>query len=345
VGNVYTFNVASGTAAIAAATLPAAGESSVLVYYATQSEMVTANLEDLCDAAVSGKTVGATVAGIDQMASEGVSLTLGDSYAETSIDGPVSFTAVPDGNLDLVGYLWSYTASPNRMILRRDLNPADGADLSPIDFDGSEAFDPITAQITLQGGSGVGGAWFMEYATSPSAGACYYAPLDDAAYVASPITMPGAPPAQQQAGDFHVVTATDGLFTVSETFATLANRTISFGAALPAPTITDITGAAAYRRLRAELTLPAEYNSITTFALTDPSGDHGIAAIATAGWLGGLNVSLEIPELSGLAGWDDAWAPSGSVTTDWGFIGYGWSGDDCTEGAREVTAITAGSVG
>lgn len=343
-GDTYTFNVASSKAAIAIATMPGAGQSAVFVLYATQTELVTGNLEDLCDVVRTGKTVNASVSGINAANSEYANLGLGDATTQAWADGGVSFTAVPDGNLDLVGFKSSQADATDRMIFMRDLNPAAGSNIGTIDF-ATNGFDPLTATITLQGGGGGGGSWEVEYATSPGAGVCYYAPLQSGLLSGNTFTARGAPAGQQQAGDFHYVTATEGLNTVSETFATLANRTIIFGQALPTPTITDISGAGAYRRVRAELTLPAEYNSLATIGLFDASGDHSIAAMATAAWLGGLNVSIEIPNLSGLAGWDDGWAPTSAVTSNWGFTGYGWTGNDCTEGAREVSSTVVGTVG
>ena len=142
------------------------------------------------------------------------------------------------------------------MIFMRDLNPAAGSDIGTIDF-ATNGFDPLTATITLQGGGGGGGSREVEYATSPSAGVCYYAPLQFGSLSGNTFTAHGALAGQQQSGDFHYVTATEGLKTVSETFATRANRTIIFGQTLPTPTITDITGAGLYRRIRAELTFLA----------------------------------------------------------------------------------------
>lgn len=343
VGDTYTFNVASSTAGIAIATAPAGGGSGVFVLYATQSELVTGDLSDVCDVVATGKTVNANVTGINVANNEQATVSLADATAQTSVDGLVTFHAVPDGNLDLVGFKSSNNDATDRMIFMRDLNPADGANIGNIDFP-TNGFDPISATITLVGGPGGGGTWEVEYATSPSTGVCYYAPLQTGSYIGSEFTARGAPAAQQQSGDFHVFSATEYLSTVSQMFATLGARSITFGQALPAPTITDITGASAYRRLRAQLTLPAEYNSMATFGLADNSGDHSIAVLATAAWLGGLSVTVEVPDLSGAAGWDDAWAPASSATTNWMFRASGWSGDDCTEGAREVSTGVVGTV-
>lgn len=344
VGDTYTFNVASSTAAVAVTTEPAVNQSAVFVLYATQAELVGGDLSELCDVVSSGKTVNATVAGINPMLGEGAALTLGDAVVEAQQDGPVSWTTVPDGNVNLVGYKWSQLGTTDRMLIQRGLAPAAGSDLGTLDFAGSGAFNPVAATVTVQGGSGDSGSWETEYATSPSPGVCHYASLDAFFYTGNQFAAGGAPVGQQQANEFHVITLTDGFNYVSQAFAQWQDRTLSYGAAIPAPTITDVTGALAYRRLRAEATLPAEYNSLQTLALSDDSGDRGIAVLATADFLGGQSVTLEVPDLTGAAGWDDLWAPSSASATNWIFQASGWTGTECVEGAREVSRIQMGMV-
>ena len=70
-----------------------------------------------------------------------------------------------------------------------------------------------------------------------------------------------------------------------------------------------------------------------------------LTAVVTPGWRGGSDLAIEIPDFKPVPGWDDAWAPEKTSTTDWLLSAYGWSGLDCTEGAREVTTITTGTVG
>jgi hypothetical protein len=153
-------------------------------------------------------------------------------------------------------------------------------------------------------------------------------------------TVPGAPSGQQLAGEFHVVRVLQGFSSVSETFATLANRTIQPAPALPAPTITDVSGA--YRRIRAELTLPSSYNGGALVNISD--GARSISVSATAAWLGGLAVSLEIPDFGGTAGWNNAWGPPTSSSTGWGVSATGATGAQCTEGARTVSTVVSGQV-
>ena len=154
----------------------------------------------------------------------------------------------------------------------------------------------------------------------------------------------GAPGVEQDADDFHVAIlsamSTIGRRTVDEAFHTLADRTVRLGAALPVPTLTDVSGAANYLRLQAGFVLPAEYDNFTFFGYGDSSS--GVMILASSGAKAG-NVSFSPPDLSGLSGWTDSWAPAGSVTWSLGAFGQTGEESECTEGWRRVTAIVSGS--
>lgn len=343
VGDVYSFDIASAKAGVAIKTTSSTGGTSVVAFYATQSEFVSLNAEELCDTLQpTGKTVTGSVSGLGT--GEQAMLSLGDATTQAPADGSVTFDAVPSGNLDLVGFKSSVGDATDRMIFMRDLDPSAGADIGTIDF-AANGFDPASGTITVQGGSLGAGQWEVDYATSPITGVCYVAPLQSGSYSGTQFTARGAPSGEQQSGDFHVFKAREGINSVSESFADMMAHTISFGQALPTPTITDISGTGAYRRVRVELTLPSDYNSIAQIAVTDNAADRGIAALATPGWLGGLSVSIEIPDLTGATGWNDSWAPTSASTSNWLFLATGASGDTCTEGARSVNTGAAGTIG
>ncbi|MDH3205821.1 MAG: hypothetical protein OEO79_04375 [Gemmatimonadota bacterium] len=340
--DVYTFSASGPRVGIAAATEPAPGESNVLVYYAGIAELIAVVGPDLCDAPASGKTVTATVAGIGP--SEFGALTLGSSTIfPVTGNGGWTFTNVPDGNLDLVGYKADLLNTTDRMTIIRDLNPPDATDIGTIDF--GSGFVPDVATITVPAGAEF---WEVEYGTTPAVvGTCYYAPLQSGPLTGNTFTARGAPAIQQQGGDFHLLSAasvTGGFWTVSEAFVTLANVSITAGPALPMPTITDVTGSAGYKRVLAEVTWPAGFNEVVWLSLSDGTGDHAVAVFATAAWVGGFDVALEVPDFTGLLNWDDAWAPAPASPADWSFSASGWSGTECTNGYREYASTQTGTV-
>ena len=343
VGDTYTFTVTSSSVGVAIAVEETTTSSGVFVLYATPTELTTGNLAELCDVVFVGKTVTGTVAGIDPTLGESATLSLADASTQVTQDGAFGIEGVPDGIVNFVGYKQSQAGSSDRMILDRGLEPADGEDIGTYDF-GTQGFDAVSATISVQGGSADTGSWQTEYASSPSAGICHYAPMNGFLYSGNQFTTGGAPAAEQQAGEYHVVTLVDGLNSVSETFSDWQNRSIAFGEAIPTPTITDITGAGDYRRLRAEVLLPAEYDALASLSLVDDTGNRAFAVFATAAWLGGLDVTLEVPELGDVAGWDDTWVPPATSSTDWIFTASGSTGTECTDGAREVSRSHLGSV-
>lgn len=345
--DAYTFSVSADDVGVAFATTPSGTESSVTALYSTSTELAAMSLDGLCDVAPTGKTVNASVGGLNEAGDIG-RLTLGDATAEPFLNGPVEFTGVPDGNLDLVGYKESFGNAADLMLLARDFEPMHAADIGTFDFDAS-GFSPTTATITPTGAVG-SLAWEVDYVTEPATDVCYHAPLVSGFMASSaPFTARGAPDAEMAAGDLHSVTlrgGENGLGTVSETFTSLSSdRTIDFGPALNEPVITDITGGAAYRRVRADATIPTGYNGSASVALVDDAAETSIAVLATPGWLAGLNVSLEIPDLSGVGGWDAAWVPGAAGTTQWLFSASGTSGVECSNGYREFTTFELGSVG
>ena len=347
VSDTYTFSVSADEVGVAIASTPSVTESSVTALYTTTGELATISLEGLCDVVPAGKTVTASVGGLNETDDIG-QLTLGDATAQAFLNGAVEFTGVPDGNLDLVGYKETTSNTADLMLLARDFEPLDGADIGSFDF-ATIGFSPATATMTP---SGVMGslAWEVDYVTAPATDVCYYAPLVAGFMMTSaPFTARGAPDSEMDAGDLHSVTLTggeNGLRTVSETFTSLSSdRTIDFAAALNEPVITDITGGAAYRRVRADATLPTGYNGFASIGLVDDGGERTIAVLATPAWLGGPSIALEIPDFTGAGGWDATWVPGAASITEWLFSASGTSGSECSDGYREFMTFEMGSLG
>ena len=347
VGGSFTFSVASTTAGVAWTVESGGGtQSTVVVQYATQGELVSGQFGSLCDAAAAGKTVGGSFTGLSL--DETGNVTLGGITQPLATNGSVTWEDVPSGLVDLVGYKGSMAHAGDRMLIARGLDPAAGGSIGARDFT-TDGFDPVSATITAPGPLAEVAALTMSYATTPSAGVCHVAPLwtEFTDFMDNDFVMYGAPGAEQEAGDQHVVTATaattTSVATLTESTTALSSRTLSFGAVLPTPTITELTGP--YRRIRSEVTMPAEYNGFASVFVSDVGGDRSIIVQATQAWLGGLSVSLEIPDLSSVSNWDATWGPTTAVNSDWGFSANGSTGSICTDGARQVSRTAIGTVG
>jgi hypothetical protein len=159
----------------------------------------------------------------------------------------------------------------------------------------------------------------------------------------------------QRATDFHQIYVTgttqtsplsppSATRTVYEWFRVLGNRTITLPAAMPAPTITTLTGP--YKRLQATYSEPADYQLNTLFAYTESTALRFASVSASLGYLGSTNATLALPNFDGLANWNNAWPPATSSTGFWSTQANGnnfGAGGACVENARLVGAGRLGA--
>lgn len=259
-----------------------------------------------------------------------------------------SISGVLDGTHDLVGFKSDPTApgTAERGLLRRDVVVSGNGSVGTVDFTGTESFSAASATITVGGllGSETDTLQSMSYhvgAACTAAGLGLGGPISSGSFTAY-----GIPGAQQRVTDFHriAITATTGtsdLRSVSESFHTLSARTVTLGAALPTPTIGDLGGP--YKRLSATFTLPGDYQT-SSFQYLDAAAPKGVTIFASAAFLGGSSVSLGLADFSGLAGWDNNWAPGASTTGTWDISGTGSTGGSiCAENARLRLANRSGT--
>jgi hypothetical protein len=343
--DVYQFNITAGKGGVAWVVL-GTGTSVINVQYYSQAEMTAATLT-FCGAAATGKTVNATVANLPGGAQGRVSF--GGGFAAALANGPVQLTNVLDGSHDLVGYAGQLLGpgATDRVFLARGLNPANGGSLGTVDFAGAGSFAVTPGTITLNGGAG--GEIYsqgMFYLT----GSCVTSVLYSiGTFAGSPFTAYGIGTANQAATDLHrlTVTAIQGTTdfrTVTEDFKNIGTRTMTLPGALGAVTASNAAGP--YKRPMLVTTFPAELSSSAVMTFSDQTvAGKGGSIIATAAWLGGLNVSLTLPDFSALAGWSNAWAPATGDQVMWTLSGSGTNlTSACQEGGRLVSATRTGTI-
>jgi len=344
--DIYQFNITSGKGGVAWVVL-GTGSSTINVNYYSQAEMTAATL-NFCGAAATGKTVNATVANLPGGAQGRVSFAGG--FTAALANGPVQLTNVLDGAHDLVAYagpLLGPTAA-DRVFLARGLNPANGGSLGTVDFTGAGSFAVTPGTITLAGGAG-GEVYSqgMFYLTGASCvGSVLYS---IGSFAGSPFTAYGIGTANQAATDFHrlTVTAIQGTTdfrTVTEDFKNIGNRTLTLPSALG--TVTASNAAGPYKRPMLVTTFPAELNSSALMFFSDQTVvGKGGTITATAAWLGGLNVSLTLPDFSALSGWLNTWAPATGDQVQWTLSGSGTNlTAACQEGGRVVQSTRIGTI-
>jgi len=341
--DVYQFNITQSKGGLAYVLLGASSTSQISVLYFSQTELTAAPL-NFCTETPSNRTVNGTVANLG--AGLQATISFGGGSVNAFLDGPFQLTDTENGPRDLVAYIRPVAgiSGTDKIFFSRGLNPASGGSVGTVDV--NAAVTAGAGFMTLVGGTGAETVvQSMSYSTGAechSVGSLYTANVS-----APPTFYAYGAPSGQPATDFHDLTVTalagSGLFrSVTEVFHAMAARNITLPSILPVPAISDAGGP--YQRPMVVTTLPADLNSSAVFSYTDQTavGKSGVIS-ATAGWLGGLNVSLTLPDFSALPGWNNAWAPGTGDGLQWVFAGSGNNlSSMCQEGGRVATSVRSG---
>jgi hypothetical protein len=323
----------------------AAVESYTLnIFYGSQTELNGAGTTRCLPGA--GKTVNGTVAGLTASGTtqQSASISLGPSSASASpAQTSFSLKNVPDGNLDLIAGRTTTTISGtdfsfalDKLIIRRGVNAAANSTLPVLDFGSAEAFDPVQANLTIANLGTDIAASLTYYVTGGGTGTTGAALFTLPFPSAGPFKYLGVPAAKQAAGDLHVVTAlafpsltaTDQIRAAALYFKDPTDRTITLGPALTAPTVTA-TPTTPYVRFRATGPIQTQYNqSISvSFSQSNTTIARTVSISASAAYLAGLTTyDFQVPDFTGVAGWDNNWGPKAGIQTTWSVSGFAFTG-------------------
>jgi len=299
----------------AAASRSAIGRQSLVEVYETaviyaSTEELVADATGPCVPGEDTKTVTGTVTGVAAgqygVVSLGGSTTYFDGAASTN---PVSFTDVPPGPVDFVGSrIVTPGLAPDRIIVFRNLDVPDGGALpSTIDFNGPATSTPAVANATITGGGADRLEIFVVVFTANSDMLLW---SDLAPSTAAVRPWAGLAPSVMAAGDFHELLTfasppgTPGTFRVAGKYVgPVSAQSLPLGPALPAPTISQVSGGA-YPRYRFQGTFGAEYNKTAYIELT--SDGNMLSILATGAYLTAsqspLAYDFVTPAVAGLAG-------------------------------------------
>jgi hypothetical protein len=259
-----------------------------------------------CSAGEPGKTVHATVSGLEQ--TDEVYAMLGSSIAFGQGAGQLRFDGVPAGPLDLVATrrIWETNAlRVPRVIVRRSQDIAFNASLAPVDFASAEAATPVPHTIT-----------FTETAPATSVG--FQIDFITASDTRTPIgwaatggtaTGYSLPTSILVPGDRHLMGAAAFGPGLQRSFAYLyasgADRTFSFG---PEPNAPVFRPAPAGVVVRASVVSQPEYAALVRLSLGAPS--HAVELVATREYFGGTpeTWTLDVPDLRGVPGFQASWS-------------------------------------
>jgi hypothetical protein len=325
--------------------------------YATADELNLVG-EDWCGRFQGGKRVSGTMAGLG--GDDAAMVTLGNSSIHVpGTDPDFTLLTVPDGPRDLIAARNRPASGPSyatdRVILRRGLDPADGASLPAIDFDAAEAFEPVTRQVSIGNLAGEAASPTVSYATANRAHGALYIPAPAPAGIQE---FPAVPAARQEQGDLHVLlVGTEGVEVgdqvrsrmATTVFRVASDQSVVLGPAPAAAAVTTV-GTAPYLRLRVQATRQQVYGDHIHFGYGTTSGAVSLSAtVAYFGATPPTTWDFSLPDLAP-AGYDPSWGPfPGGFLTLWHLFTSGWEGQPGAlawpvDGLRSLIGVVAGAL-
>ncbi len=331
--NVYSFAVATGTGAIAYV-LPRNSGTQLVVFYGSLTDLQEQGTHACAAGTGPVKTVSGTVANTGTASS--VLLSLGDAFKFLGgAAGAFTMNNVPPGPLDLIAATLGTSGGNTqllRMVLRSNQNLPDNGVLAAVDFTGAESFAPNTATLTMQNTLGHIIAMSEFYHSAYTAFAPLY--FESTSSSATTRTIYGVPTARMGLGDVLWISADALTGTGSSTeFRTAAigksittDAALAFGPPLDPPQVT-VLASVPYPRLRSLFLWQQEYPGFWQADFTQSTGANRRALIqVTSGYRGPASpVVIDIPDLSGVAGWSNSYGLAPGVQANWTTMAAGWS--------------------
>ncbi len=249
----------------------------------------------------------------------------------------------------------SFSLNLAKMIIRRNLNPAAGSALATVDFGASEAFAPVTKNLTITNLGTDVSAVLGIYFTTNNTFATYFTDFTGGGATR---TYPGVPSANQassrsphpRARRVPSLTGTTPQREALFAFHTAVDQTFALGPALSTPTVSTLT-ATGYARLRAAINVQSQYNKLFTFNATQAGGaPREVTIQQTVGYSSASALNLDVPDLSGVSGFDVNWGLKAGAFTNWTVTGTGWPGTvgvgqpPFTDGASYMFASFPGTI-
>jgi hypothetical protein len=349
---VFQHSFASNRGAIATVFQTAQGATGLGVLYGMPEELASAGINSprFCGPAAVKRIVG-TVAGLD-----GTELAIirGGSGSVALAEPGEDFTLddLTPGPRDILAARETFDAAGGQrltqFILRRGVDLPDNARLPVLDFDSPEAFAPVLANVTLEG-VGPDDAFVETQLRTSNFEGQFSIPIPGASGAFQPYYA--FPEAELAAGDLQglVATAYGGTPNASRSvlvyFRSPADRTLAFGPDIIAPSFSTVATTPSLR-LRAQFVPQDAYDRETSVFYSDAGhGSVGVAMTAAYAALRG-GYDLVIPDLAGVAGFDQTWSLAPAASLRWsanrmgGTLGLGVDPVPADGAIRRVASAT-----
>ena len=318
----YSFNIGSAVGSVTYVLQEVGGPFDVVTFTYARTELQALGQSE-CTTNPARKTLNGTVAGLT--AGQTAQIAIGTGSATAVTNGPFVVNDVNDGLTDLLAArsvfdLATFSTVPDRFLLRRNLNVPNNGTLAPLDFDGAEAFAPATASYTFANASADQLAVVSGFGTAN--GSVSFFTFGALLGGGTTRTVYGVPSGRTQAGDLHYIFATSVAGTtdsrsIGQYNRELTDRTLTFGPLLSAPTLTSLA-TSPYRRLRAVGSWVADYDQGVGITFQQNDGGGRSWTVNTSRDVAtGATWSLEIPDLSAVAGFNTTWGLQAGLATTW----------------------------
>lgn len=256
--------------------------------------------------------------GLDQTA-----LSIGNAATLASPSQPIAqLVGVQSGPQDLFAtrletvITSTVTRTPNRMLLRRGVEAADGATLPSIEMAGSESFVPASSTVTIENALGQAVALSGLFVTAANGNGI-------ATYAEAPSTNSirqyfGLPTPLLLGSDLQglkaVATGTGTVRTIQSYYRSVADRVITLGPELGIPTYTS-TSIGGLITPRVRVPIAAEYANL--FAATYTQNNVAVTVVATRRFFstGATEFVLEVPDLASLSGFQSEYGLGQNINT------------------------------
>lgn len=290
------------------------------------------------------KTVHGSVAGGFASGSSNVWLggTAGGFAFVQGESGSITLAGVPLGPQDLVASRHVRWDTTDKMIVRRNLDIANGETIPLLDFSSSEAIALDSARLTIQdfGGNALTNASVssvLVYTANGGLGRSSAATKNGTTWYR------GLPASATIAGDMHQISAGAAGRSVQTVIGPLANHTVSLGPAAATPTVATVSSGTPMRR-RMTIPVQAEYSKSATARFeTGTRPYYSVYMTMTGAYRGsGTSWILEIPDFGANSGYNTAWGLQGGPRQLWSATVAGWDGPDDTSPAVGQTRRAAG---
>ena len=318
----FEFTISQGRGAIAYHT-----DEGLAVEYASTEEF-EANLTDCVGSVRSVAGTATTYSTLDN-----VRVVMGNSQdyidgGSTPAPGAFSLDAVGPDVTDLIAVRYRLTNTeefPTSIVLRRSVT---GSTTAPVDFGSVEAAVPVQRNVNVTNVFAGEDLRVLSQLTTPTTVApiAFFAPATALVSGATIAPFYGVSASRLAAGEGHRLfalaervvstTATESRFT-SAAFVDPVDRAVTLGPSLGGVVVSGTS------RPAATYTIQAEYDNLWTVAFEQSTTTNfrRIEVVMTRGYAGsGSTVTLAVPNLSGVAGFQQTWLLVPGTPADWEFL-------------------------